>query len=167
MRILKGLVFLFLLSMLLSCAPEKPVLINAIDYKKNIVGVWKAVSVGRIMKQFQIGTPSYLEFNGKDKYYYVFTKLGVRNKRRGSYELNLKKRPVWIDFIQKKPLESKMEGIIRFKDFDTMHIIFYYRNVMQRVYSFGAENADTPDADYQVYKRVQKIEGEVIRGERN
>jgi hypothetical protein len=153
---------MLLFFMLFNCAPEKPVLINGIDYKKNIVGVWKASSTGRIMKQFQITLPVYLEFRKNGDYYYVFTKLGVRNKRKGDYELHLSRRPVWIDFIQKKPLSSKMEGIIRFTDFDTMHIIFYYKNVMRRLYSFGEEAADAENADYQVFKRVERIEGEVV-----
>lgn len=142
------LIITLLLFSLFSCAKPKPQLINGIDYKKAIIGKWKAVTIGNILKQYNIDLPGELEFYENNKFYYMFTKFGIQNKKRGRYSLNLEMRPVEIDFRQYKPKRAKLEGIVRFKDIDTMEIIFYYKSIMRRVYKFV-------EGDYQIYKRVR------------
>ncbi len=144
----KNLVLLLLLPFLiLSCRAENPIIINGIDYKKAIIGKWKAINVGQIMKQFQIDLPCKWEFKKNSDYYYLFTKYGIKNKTHGSYELNLNIRPVEIEFSQKKPKKAKLEGIIRFVNQNTIEIVFYYRNTISRVFRFR-------EGEYQLYKRV-------------
>ena len=139
------LIFSFII---IACAKPKPQLINGMDYEKIIIGKWKAVSVGNILKQYNIELPSSLEFLKRNKFKYSFSKFGIQNNKEGRYSLNLSMRPVEIDFKQYKPKKAKLEGIIRFKDVDTMEIIFYYKSVMRRVYKFV-------EGDYQIYKRIK------------
>jgi len=139
--------FLLFLLFLFSCKAEKPVIIDGIDYKTAIIGKWEAISLGKVMEQFNYALPCRFEFKKNGDYYYMFTRLGVREERTGSYELNLQQRPVEITFEQKKPLNAVMYGIIRFVNAETIHTIFYYKNVMTRVYEFK-------ETEIQIYKKV-------------
>ncbi len=150
---LKKIFYLFLLCGIIfiySCKSEKPVIINGINYKKAIIGKWEAVKLGLIMEQFKFSLPSRLIFKKNEDYYWMYTRFGIRNERWGEYEIDLDKRPVEINFEQKKPKKAKLYGIIRFADMDTMHIVFYYTNLMSRVYEFK-EN------EIQVFKRVARF----------
>jgi hypothetical protein len=132
---------------IISCKSEKPVIIKGINYKKAIVGKWQATKLGLIMEQFKYGLPSRLEFKKNEDYYWMYTRFGIRNKRWGEYELDLDKRPVEILFEQEKPKSAILQGIIRFADLNTIHIIFYYKNLMSRVFEFK-------EKEYQIFKRV-------------
>ncbi len=142
-------ILLFCLITMISCKAVKPELINGIDYRKAIIGKWEATELGLIMKQFKYELPFRLEFKENQDYYWLYTRMGIRNERWGDYELDLTKRPVEINLKQNKPLNATLKGIIKFKDTKTMHIIFYYTSMMGRVHEFKTN-------EIQVYKKVLK-----------
>ncbi len=98
---------------------------NIANPEKVLIGNWKAISLGEILKSNLRSLPSRIVFNKVGKFQYAVIIGRQKFEASGKYKFNSSNVPWRITCHQSYPREAIYEGRLEFVNKKTLKIIFY------------------------------------------
>lgn len=137
--------FIFILS---ACGQEqpRPPVVKKLDPKKVIIGRWKAVKLGRLMKRMHIELPASLTFSKDGKYIQTFSEMGGLLELTGNYKITNGTK-LKIDLFQLEPRKATLIGLFKVVNKNKILIILYNQRISARPSSLDSEDTQEYERD--------------------